>query len=69
MKNEMSKVKRLKILKSLILELHAGGDKEKLRIKFKKILSKTDASEIASMEQSLIDEGTLTPEQITRRYL
>ena len=62
----MSKEKRLKILKSLILELHAGGDKEKLRIKVKKLLSETDASEIANMEQSLIDAGTLTPEQITK---
>jgi DUF438 domain-containing protein len=61
-----SKEKRLQILKSLILELHAGGDLNKLRNKFKQLLVDVDASEIAEMEQSLINKGDLTPKQITK---
>jgi DUF438 domain-containing protein len=66
MTNHISKEKRLQILKSLILELHTKGDKENLKIKFEKLLSEIGASEIAEMEQSLINSGDLTPGQITK---
>ncbi len=66
MTDQTSRETRLQILKSIILELHAGGDVNKLQIKFKDLLSGVDASEIADMEQSLINKGALTPEQITK---
>jgi hypothetical protein len=66
MTDQTSRETRLQILKSIILELHAGGDMNKLQIKFKDLLSDVDASEIADMEQSLINKGALTPEQITK---
>ena len=66
MTDQTSRETRLQILKSIILELHAGGDVNKLQIKFKDLLSGVDASEIADMEQSLINKGTLTPKQITK---
>jgi hypothetical protein len=66
MANQTPRETRLQILKSLILELHAGGEVNKVKIKFRKLLSDIDASEIADMEQSLINEGDLTPTQITK---
>ena len=66
MTDKSFKEKRLQVLKSLILELHAGGDLVELKTKFKELLSDVDALEIAKMEQSLIDKGDLTPQQITR---
>ncbi|MHA2329933.1 MAG: DUF438 domain-containing protein, partial [Candidatus Hodarchaeales archaeon] len=63
---ETDEERRLAMLKSLILELHEGGDVKELQNRFKELLGDVDASEIARMEQSLIDEGELTTEQITR---
>ncbi|MFW9975106.1 MAG: DUF438 domain-containing protein [Candidatus Thorarchaeota archaeon] len=58
-------VKRQRKLKDLILELHEGADINKLQSKFKEILGDVSASEIAEMEQSLIDSGELTAHQVT----
>ncbi len=60
--------KRKEILKELVLQLHAGneGDLPKLKKKFKDELGDVEASEIAEMEQELIDSGVLTAEQITK---
>jgi DUF438 domain-containing protein len=66
MTEQTKKEIRMKILKSLILELHGGGDVKKLKRKFKELITEVDASEIANMEQSLINEGELTPKQITK---
>ncbi len=57
--------KRQRKLKDLILELHEGADINKLQSKFKEILGDVSASEIAEMEQSLIDSGELTAQQVT----
>ncbi len=54
------------MLKALILELHEGGDLDDLQKRFNELLGDVDATEIAAMEQALIDEGSLTAEQITK---
>ncbi|MFX1483773.1 MAG: DUF438 domain-containing protein [Promethearchaeota archaeon] len=56
---------RQKKLKELILELHEGADINKLKSKFKEILGDVSPTEIAEMEQSLIDSGELTAQQVT----
>ncbi|MHA1917350.1 MAG: DUF438 domain-containing protein, partial [Candidatus Ranarchaeia archaeon] len=50
----------------LVLELHEGGEVKELKIKFKNALADVEATEIAKMEQELINEGELTAEQITK---
>ncbi|MHA2247789.1 MAG: DUF438 domain-containing protein [Candidatus Hodarchaeales archaeon] len=60
------RARRQEMLKALILELHEGGDKNDLQNRFNELLGDVDASEIAAMEQALIDEGSLTVEQITK---
>ncbi|MHA2320701.1 MAG: DUF438 domain-containing protein, partial [Candidatus Thorarchaeota archaeon] len=57
--------KRQRKLKDLILELHGGEDVKKLQAEFKEILVDVSATEIAEMEQSLIDSGELTAQQVT----
>ncbi len=57
--------KRQRKLKDLILELHEGADINKLQSTFKEILGDVSATEIAEMEQSLIDSGELTAQQVT----
>jgi hypothetical protein len=59
--------KRKEMLKELVLKLHAGNeDLPMLKKKFKDELGDVSASEIAVMEQELIDSGVLTAEQITK---
>ncbi|MFX0012959.1 MAG: DUF438 domain-containing protein [Promethearchaeota archaeon] len=58
--------RRQEMLKALILELHEGGDLKDLQKRFRELLGDVDATEIASMEQTLIDEGSLTADQITK---
>ena len=59
--------RRKDLLKSIVLELHEGDDKDMnvLQERFKDELGDIDASEIADMEQDLINSGELTAEQIT----
>ncbi|MFW9963897.1 MAG: DUF438 domain-containing protein, partial [Candidatus Sifarchaeia archaeon] len=57
--------KRQRKLKDLILELHEGVDISKLQSKFREILGDVSPTEIAEMEQSLIDSGELTAQQVT----
>lgn len=66
MTDKAAKEERRHVLKSLILKLHSGGDIAELKSQFKELLSDVDSSEIAELEQSLIDEGDLTPQQITK---
>ncbi len=59
--------KRKEILKELVLQLHAGNENlPELKKKFKDELGDVDASEIATMEQELIDSGVITAEQVTK---
>ncbi|MHA1745087.1 MAG: DUF438 domain-containing protein [Promethearchaeota archaeon] len=59
--------RRKDILKSIVLELHEGDeDMDTLQKRFKEELGDIDASEIADMEQDLINAGELTAEQITK---
>ncbi|UCH20111.1 MAG: DUF438 domain-containing protein [Deltaproteobacteria bacterium] len=48
---------RQKILKNIILDLHKGEDIENLKTRFRELIKDVDPSEIAGMEQKLIDEG------------
>ncbi len=48
---------RQKILKDIILDLHKGEDIENLKTRFRELVKDIDPSEIAGMEQKLIDEG------------
>ncbi|MFX0124265.1 MAG: DUF438 domain-containing protein [Candidatus Hodarchaeota archaeon] len=63
---QSERARRQEMLKALILELHEGGELNKLQKRFNELLGDVDASEIAAMEQALIDEGSLTAEQITK---
>lgn len=58
-------VARQNALKQVIRELHAGGDKEELKIRFGKLIKGVSAPEVARMEQALIDEG-MPAEEIKR---
>ncbi|MFC1802920.1 DUF438 domain-containing protein [Thermoproteota archaeon] len=49
--------KRKEILKSIIRDLHAGVEMEILRKRFADLVKDVSASEIAEIEQSLIDDG------------
>ena len=52
-------------LKQIIKALHAGGDVDQLKIKFKELIQGVSAPEVARMEQALMDEG-LPAEEIKR---
>ncbi|MFH1759960.1 MAG: DUF438 domain-containing protein, partial [bacterium] len=48
---------RHEILKDIIRDLHAGKDIELLKKRFAELIKNIESSEIAAMEQKLIDEG------------
>ena len=48
---------RKEVLKGIIRDLHAGVDMEILRKRFADLVQDVSATEIAEIEQSLIDEG------------
>jgi DUF438 domain-containing protein len=53
------------VLKSIIKDLHDGEDMEVLKQRFKELVSGVEATEIAKMEQELMNEG-LPAEEIKR---
>jgi DUF438 domain-containing protein len=53
------------ILKGIIRDLHKGERMEKLKLRFQKLIQDVSPSEIANMEQNLIDEGM--PESEVKR--
>jgi len=62
----ISNSERKEQLKQLIIGLHKGEDVEKLKKKFKEITEDISSGEIGELEQELIDEGVLKPEEITK---
>lgn len=46
-----------KILKEIVMNLHEGSNVKDVQKQFKDIIKNVSPEEIASMEQSLIDEG------------
>lgn len=48
---------KIKILKDIIRDLHAGGDVDILQKHFASLVSDVSGAELAAMEQQLIDEG------------
>jgi DUF438 domain-containing protein len=57
--------KRMEVLKGIIRDLHAGVEMEILRDRFARLCEHVSPTEIAQMEQSLIDEG-LAEEEVKR---
>lgn len=49
--------RRKEMLKQLIRDLHAGGDVEEIKARFRKLVGQVSSVEIAQMEQELISEG------------
>ena len=56
---------RLEMLKGIITDLHDGGDIETLKERFRRMIGDVSPSEIAELEQRLIDDGL--PESEVRR--
>lgn len=56
---------RQEALKGIIRDLHAGGDMEELKARFREIIRDVDAPEIAAMEQQLMNEG-MDAEEVKR---
>jgi len=54
---------RQKVLKAIIRDLHGGEDTDVLKQRFRQLVRGVEASEIAKMEQALMNEG-LPPEEI-----
>jgi DUF438 domain-containing protein len=60
-----SKEARLEVLKDIIRELHEGRDRERLKRRFAELIQDVSPTEIAEMEQRLIEEGM--PEEEVKR--
>lgn len=61
----LNKEAKKEALKDIILELHKGLPAEKARDRFEKEIGNVTSSEIAEMEQSLINEG-VSPDEIKK---
>ena len=48
---------RQEVLKEIIKDLHDGEDMENIKLRFHELVKDIDASEIAAMEQALMEEG------------
>ncbi|HEX9745012.1 MAG TPA: DUF438 domain-containing protein [bacterium] len=48
---------RIRTMKDIIKHLHEGGETEEVKSRLKKLVKETDSTEIAAMEQELINEG------------
>ena len=60
------KARKREMMKALVLELHEGQDDlSTLQERFREILGDVEATDIATMEQELINSGELTVDQIT----
>ena len=62
---EIDEYKRLEILKDIIRDLHKGVDVKIVKKRFHELIKDIDPSEIANMEQQLIQEGM--PEEEVKR--
>lgn len=58
-----NRAQRVRTMKTMIERLHAGGDPETVRIELRQLVGRTDAAEIAAVEQELIAAG-VSVEQI-----
>src|SRR4030065_10584 len=61
----MDKQAKKEIMKDIILKLHSGLTAEKAKERFENEVGDITSTEIAGIEQSLIDEG-LSPEEIKK---
>src|SRR4030065_169854 len=61
----MDKQAKKEIMKDIILKLHSGLTAEKAKDRFEKEVGDITSTEIAGIEQSLINEG-LSPEEIKK---
>ncbi|HKZ95203.1 MAG TPA: DUF438 domain-containing protein [Candidatus Bathyarchaeia archaeon] len=53
----MDPAQKKKMLKEIIVQLHAGKSPAELKVKFKQVLESTTPEEIAKIEQELVEEG------------
>ena len=53
----MDSAQKKKLLKEIIVQLHAGKSPAELKVKFKQVLESTTPEEIAKIEQELVEEG------------
>jgi len=65
MSKNLDKQRKKEIMKDIILKLHKGLSIEEAKEKFEKEIGEISSTEIAEMEQSLINEG-LSPEEIKK---
>lgn len=65
MDKDINKQARTETMKDIILKLHAGLSAEKAKERFEKEIGNISSTEIADIEQTLIDEG-LSPEEIKK---
>lgn len=56
--DEADAKEKMKALKSIIMDLHSGKSVEEVKQRFLDLATEVDSSEIARMEQELIEEGT-----------
>src|SRR3989338_9255543 len=65
MNNKAKQDKKKQVIKEILRDLHNGVSVEQSRDKFVREVGEISATEIAEVEQSLINEGT-SPEEIKR---
>src|SRR4030065_1728575 len=65
MTRNIDKQAKKEVLKDIILKLHSGLTAEKARDRFEKEVGNVSSTEIADLEQSLINEG-LSPDEIKK---
>ncbi|MHA2007378.1 MAG: DUF438 domain-containing protein [Promethearchaeota archaeon] len=63
---ELTRDERKGILKDILLEIHEGGEFNKLKEMFRKAVGDITAPEIGQLEQELIDEGSLEISDIAK---
>ena len=65
MNEKLDKKRKKEIMKDIILKLHKGLSIEEARERFEKEIGEISSTEIAEIEQSLINEG-LSPDEIKK---
>ncbi len=65
MNSDLTKQDKKRVMKEIILKLHQGLSVEEAKDRFEKEVGSISSTEIAEIEQALIDEG-LSPEALTK---
>ncbi len=65
MTEDLERKRKKEVMKDIILKLHKGLSVEEAKVRFEKEVGEISSTEIAEMEQSLINEG-LSPEEVKK---